>query len=255
MSKKLTKAEFVVKAIQVHGDLYKYSNVVYEGNKVKVEILCENHGVFFQKPNNHISLKQGCPKCKASKHSNRSTKNFNSFYEKAKNKFGEKFEYDESCFSGFSISTKIVCKKHGEIDQTPYRHLASVHGCMECSREFNTKLPKELRLLVKRAKGVIQQSFIRKNFPKKSRTYELLGCTWEEFKKHLEDNPYGFTIYQKGLDLDHIVPISSAKDEMEVEYLNRYTNFQLLPSKYNRNIKKTKPFNKEGFEEWLKTII
>lgn len=113
MSKKLTKEDFIEKAIQIHGDTYNYSNVVYAGNKIKVGILCKQHGVFFQKPNNHISLKHGCPKCKAIKHSDRNTKNFNSFYEKAKNKFGDKFKYDESHFIGFSVSTKIVCRKHG----------------------------------------------------------------------------------------------------------------------------------------------
>ena len=252
MSKKLTKEEFIEKATQIHGDIYNYSNVVYIGNKTKVEILCKDHGVFFQKPNNHTSLKHGCPKCKVIKHSDRNTKSFRSFYEKAKIKFGERFEYDESCFMGFSVSTKIVCKKHGELNQTPYRHLSSKHGCMDCSREHNTKLPIELRLLAKRTKGVVQQAFLKKRFLKKSRTYELLGCVWEEFKSHLEDNPYGFTIYQEGLDLDHIIPISSARNEEEVVILNHYNNFQLLPSKYNRGIKREKDFDKKDFEKWLK---
>ncbi len=238
--------------MKIHGDIYDYSNVLYLGNKIKVEILCKQHGVFLQNPNNHISLKHGCPKCKVVKHSDRNTKSFKSFYEKAKIKFGERFEYNKNFFIGFSIPTKIVCKKHGVLTQTPYRHLSSKHGCIDCSREYNTKLPVELRLLTKRTKGVIQQSFLRKAFSKTSRTFEILGCTWEDFKVHLENNDYGFTIYQKGLDLDHIIPISSAKTKEEVYLLNHWSNFQLLPSEYNRNIKKGKPFDKLDFEKWLK---
>ena len=104
---------------------------------------------------------------------------------------------------------------------------------------------------MKRTKGLIQQVFIRKGFTKKSRAKSILGCTWNEFKVHLEDNPYGFKVDQKGLDLDHIIPISSATTEDEVIKLNHYTNFQLLPSKYNQNIKRNNKYNKNHFEKWL----
>lgn len=56
------KDKFVEMAMQVHGDKYDYSNVEYHGNKVKVEISCPQHGIFLQKPNNHLAG-QGCPYC------------------------------------------------------------------------------------------------------------------------------------------------------------------------------------------------
>lgn len=40
------------------------------------------------------------------------------------------------------------------------------------------------------------------------------------------------------LNIDHIVPISSAKSENDVLKLNHYTNLQPLCSKINRNIKR-----------------
>ena len=92
---------------------------------------------------------------------------------------------------------------------------------------------------------------IVKGFTKKSRTYKLLGCNWVTFKNYLENNPYGFTINCNNLDLDHIVPTSSAKTEEELIELSHYTNFQLLPSKYNQNIKRNNNFNKDHFEKWL----
>jgi hypothetical protein len=95
-------------------------------------------------------------------------------------------------------------------------------------------------------------SFIRnKGFSKNDVTSEILGCTFEEFKEYLEDNPYGFTIDDSGLDLDHIIPLASLSTEDEIYEANHFSNFQLLPAEYNRNIKKDNPWNQEDFEDWL----
>lgn len=58
---------FIDNARKIHGDKYYYSNVVYLGNKKKVEIVCSTHGSFWQKPNGHTSNKAGCPFCSESK--------------------------------------------------------------------------------------------------------------------------------------------------------------------------------------------
>lgn len=44
--------------------------------------------------------------------------------------------------------------------------------------------------------------------------------------------------FNYGWDLDHIIPISSAKTEDDLIKLNHYTNFQPLCSKINREIKR-----------------
>lgn len=61
--RKLTTEEFIDKARAVHGDKYNYSKVNYINANSKVCIICSEHGEFWQTPNNHISNKQGCPKC------------------------------------------------------------------------------------------------------------------------------------------------------------------------------------------------
>jgi hypothetical protein len=97
----------------------------------------------------------------------------------------------------------------------------------------------------------IKSSYKRSGFQKESRTKEILGKGWLEFRKYLEDNFYGFKIGDKGLDLDHIVPVSSVSDKEEALKINHYTNFQLLPSYYNRYIKRGNLWDKEDFEKWL----
>ena len=54
---------FVQRAIKVHGIYYDYSQVEYHRWDEKVCIVCPKHGPFWQTPNCHITLGQGCPKC------------------------------------------------------------------------------------------------------------------------------------------------------------------------------------------------
>lgn len=66
LSKIKTESNFILDCISKHGNLYDYSLVEYNGCKEKVNIICRKHGIFEQKPNNHLSG-QGCPICKSSK--------------------------------------------------------------------------------------------------------------------------------------------------------------------------------------------
>ena len=59
---KLTTEEFIKKAREVHRDKYDYSKVEYVNSKVKVTIICPEHGEFSQFPQKHL-LGQGCPNC------------------------------------------------------------------------------------------------------------------------------------------------------------------------------------------------
>ena len=96
--------------------------------------------------------------------------------------------------------------------------------------------------------SLIREAIKRKGYTKKSRTHEILGCTYEEFKNHIEKQflPWmNWENYGKyngepnfGWDFDHIIPISSSINEGDVIRLNHYTNFQPLCSKINRDIKR-----------------
>lgn len=62
-----SSAEFIQAAKKVHGDLYGYENTCYKNNRAKVLVTCFKHGDFAISPKNHLSLKNGCPKCSSSK--------------------------------------------------------------------------------------------------------------------------------------------------------------------------------------------
>ncbi len=59
---RLSKEDFIQKAKVVHGDKYDYEKVIYKNYSTKVEIICKEHGVFWQTPNNHL-FGAGCPAC------------------------------------------------------------------------------------------------------------------------------------------------------------------------------------------------
>jgi len=93
-------------------------------------------------------------------------------------------------------------------------------------------------------KGVIRDSFRKNSKSKTSRTYEILGCTIPEFKKHLESQFEDWMTWENrglyngeydfGWDIDHIIPISSAETTEDIIRLNHYTNLQPLCSMVNR---------------------
>jgi len=95
----------------------------------------------------------------------------------------------------------------------------------------------------------IAKSFTNKGYSKKSKTFEILGCSFEEFKIYLESQfeswmtwenrgKYMKGVFNYGWDIDHIEPLSNAITEEDIVRLNHYTNLRPLCSKYNRDIKR-----------------
>lgn len=97
---------------------------------------------------------------------------------------------------------------------------------------------------------MIRKSIKSNGYTKKSKTYEILGCSYEDFKEYIESlwepwmNWSNHGLYNGelnyGWDIDHKVPISSSITEEELLKLNHFSNLQPLCSKVNRDIKKNK---------------
>ncbi len=64
------------------------------------------------------------------------------------------------------------------------------------------------------------------------KTLELLGCSWDELKIHLENQFQDGMTWENhgyhGWHVDHIIPLASAKNLAELEKLCHYTNLQPL---------------------------
>lgn len=98
---------------------------------------------------------------------------------------------------------------------------------------------------------LIYLTFKRKDSVKLNRTTEILGCTIEQFKEHLEsqfeswmswdnygDPKDGIVEPNKTWDIDHIIPLKTAKTVEDIIRLNHYTNLQPLCSYQNRFVKR-----------------
>lgn len=135
------------RANQIHNNKYDYSKVVYTGAKDKVEIICPKHGSFWQTPDDHIRKGYGCPKC-GNENKGKNNKGFKinkgqtitkkEFLERAKELYGDKYEYPElkEEFS-YRRKIKIICSKHGEFFETPYSFLLNQKDCIRCKKEKN----------------------------------------------------------------------------------------------------------------------
>lgn len=100
-------------------------------------------------------------------------------------------------------------------------------------------------------RGLIHSCFKRKNHKKTGKTVDILGCTIDEFKTYIEskfepwmnwsnNGKYKFGEVDYGWDLDHIIPIDTAKTVEDIIKLCHYTNFQPLCSYVNRWVKRNK---------------
>lgn len=96
--------------------------------------------------------------------------------------------------------------------------------------EFNRKRVDKLYRFEKAVRNAIYDGMRRGGYQKKHKANEILGCDFKTFKLHIAKQ------FKKGMTwdnygewhLDHIYPVSLAKDEKHLLKLNHYTNFQPL---------------------------
>ncbi len=89
-------------------------------------------------------------------------------------------------------------------------------------------------------RALIFGTFKNNYITKKLKSETILGCTFIEFKEHLEkqfDNKMNWGNQGSYWEMDHIKPVSLAQTEQELLELNHYTNFQ--PLYWEDNLKKS----------------
>lgn len=160
------------------------------------------------------------------------------YYSKNKEYFSEKAKE-------YKINNKEKLKEYNKEYMKVY---AEENKVKRSKYERNKKNIDPLYKLSTVVRNSIRYSIKVKNYYKKSKTDEILGCSYDEFRIYIESrfedwmnwNNHG--LYNGdinfGWDLDHIIPLSSARTEEEIILLNHYTNFQPLCSFVNRYIKR-----------------
>lgn len=122
----LTTEEFIKRSNLLHNNTYNYSKVNYINSSSKVEIVCKEHGSFFQQAGNHLNG-QHCPSCAPNlKHTDET------FILKANKIHGNTYDYSKVRYKGNKNKVTIVCKIHGDFQQTPNSHFHG-RGCPICA--------------------------------------------------------------------------------------------------------------------------
>tara|TARA_B100000963_G_C22624167_1_gene671470 strand:- start:608 stop:2152 length:1545 start_codon:yes stop_codon:yes gene_type:complete len=134
----LSNESFIEKANKVHNNKYDYSILNYVNSRIKVDIICPEHGEFKQNPSNHLDG-DGCKKC----YFDSTRISSNEFIKRAINKYGSKYDYSKMQYVDFQEKVIIICPEHGEFQQTPTGHL--IGGCVECGYEELSKIKSDTR--------------------------------------------------------------------------------------------------------------
>lgn len=128
--KRVKTSDFITRANEVHGGKYNYDKVDYINTHTKVIITCPIHGEFLKSPANHVSKKQGCPRC-----TNGDT---NRFITKAEIIHNYKYDYSKTIYKGSLTKLHIICPIHGEFSQLANNHLSG-HGCPNCANDKRSR--------------------------------------------------------------------------------------------------------------------
>jgi hypothetical protein len=241
-------------------------------SKCKIEKYSDE---YHRKLNNKDGLSYNCKQCaslenKVYKEKNREVNNSNrkEYYQNNKEYFSKKskeyyefnkekviennkeyYSNNKEYFSEKAKEYKINNKeKLKEYNKEYMKVYAEENKVKRSKYERNKKNIDPLYKLSTVVRNSIRYSIKVKNYYKKNKTDEILGCSYDEFRIYIESrfedwmnwNNHG--LYNGdinfGWDLDHIIPLSSARTEEEIILLNHYTNFQPLCSFVNRYIKR-----------------
>ena len=232
---KLSKEQLLLKFNKYHKNKYEYNMNTFIDMNTEIEINCPFHGIFYQKPINHIN--RGCKKCKNDKIGNIKRKNKYQVIKDFNTIHNNKYDYSLMIYKNNKTKIKIICPFHGEFLQRPDDHLRGI-GCPQCNDSY----------------GIIKIKYILNNLNINyinEKTFE--DC---KYKRKLSFDLYlpNYNIIIEYDGIQHYHPIeyfgglnglkqTQKRDQIKNEYcLNN--NIRLIRIKYDEDI-----------EEKLKSIL
>lgn len=242
---------------RIHQDAYIYVDLNVVDSKIN--IVCKTHGNFLQSIHHHENG-HGCPKCaRTPKLKTKICRICGK--QRLLVDFKSRFKTCNFCLDNLpQINSKVcsVCGIDKSLEEFPKRKDSIIgyrNECKNCKsgsekiykkdyrKENKAQLRKyDLDYRKKRieeddlyrarliARDVIRKAISRRGYSKNSRTEEILGCDYATFKAHLESKfCEGMTWKNRNeWHVDHIIPISIARDERHLLELNHFTNLQPL---------------------------
>jgi len=123
--------DFLKESVSVHGDKYSYELVDYKNRNTKIKIICPVHGIFKQRPANHL-MGWGCNDCGYDTTKRKVMLDHDVIIERAKQVHGDKYSYELVEYTKKKDVISIICPDHGVFEQRSENHLYG-QGCPKCS--------------------------------------------------------------------------------------------------------------------------
>jgi|GEM_PF-952947 len=244
---------------KIHDNKYEYKNIqIIDG---QIEIYCKEHGTFEQSIYNH-ERGHGCNLCNID---SRKVIKYRTCRccGKAKNKseYNSKFKTCKMCLEMRPIIDSKFCIKCNLDKPIVEFHLRNDlsqgyrNECISCYKSMKSISSKSYRQINKKklreydldyrkermksdplyrakidARNIIRRALSEKGYSKKSKTQEILGCSFIQFKEHIESLflPSMSWNNRNEWHIDHIIPLSFAKSESELLLINHYSNLRPL---------------------------
>jgi hypothetical protein len=133
-TKKFLRVDKVIEQFEkVHGKKYDYSIMEYLKGDKKVSIICPDHGVFYQQPQEHKTGK-GCPECgNLKKGQNKLTSE--EFIRRVEDVFGKnKFDFSLLKYKDAHTPVSLKCKVCGKIETKAPTVWYKGFGCSVCGK-------------------------------------------------------------------------------------------------------------------------
>jgi hypothetical protein len=209
--------DFIIDAKNIFDNKYNYSCVNYKSAITKVEIICVNHGKFYQTPHDHLSG-YGCPKCKSENISLKLSSTTDSFVKQANVVHNHKYDYSCSVYKNNYTKINIICPLHGIFCQTPSNHLSN-HGCPKCVSSISNSeiewldaldVPEEFRHQSIRINNKIYK--VDAYNPDTNTVYEFYGDYWHGNPARFPNNEINMVskktygeLYEATINRAHII--------------------------------------------------
>lgn len=121
---------------QYNAGRFNYDDLVLPNDpNLPIKFMCKRHGPFMQNQIDHLDG-LGCPKCLPK------IRTTEDFIRRAKEKFGDKFDYSLTELTSSKNKLDIVCRKHGRYSTFAHNHLVG-YNCPKCRIENITSNTEE----------------------------------------------------------------------------------------------------------------
>ena len=127
-----SKKSFINESIKKFGNKFDYSKVKYINNKIKVTLICPEHGEIDVIPYEHLHSQFGCKQCAVETvGKTKIESNSQNFFFKTSIIHNNKYDYKDSIYNGLQNPIVINCPIHGKFIQIASYHLNGC-GCPKC---------------------------------------------------------------------------------------------------------------------------